>query len=341
MVKQRPVGARVADALCRGVTGLVLFFALFGANLARAHPLSPPLLELVETDDGAWRVRWKTSTVRVPGATERPILPPDCTAGEGVEEMGEGSVTLRFMLHCPGGLIGRRIGVSGLETVGVDALVRVSFADGRLVQNIVRPAAPEIVVPARPQRWSVLRDYARLGIEHIMSGPDHLLFVLGLVLLAATPAALLATVTAFTLGHSITLALAVLEKVRLPQGPVEVAIAGSVFFLAVELARPVESRGEIGRRPWWMAFAFGLLHGLGFAGALREAGLPAGEIPLALAAFNVGIEAGQLAFVGVVVAAGALIARLPLTLPAWTRSVPVYLIGSLAAFWLFERVAAL
>ncbi len=340
-MKQRSAGSRTFPASRRSATWFVAFLTLFGASLARAHPLSPPLLELVENAEGEWRVRWKTSTVRVPGASERPILPPDCTAGDPVEEMGEGSVTIRFALHCPGGLIGRRIGVSGLETVGVDALVRVSFADGRLVQNIVRSAAPEIVVPSRPQRWSVLRDYARLGVEHILSGPDHLLFVLGLVLLAATPGALLATVTAFTLGHSITLALAVLQIVRLPQGPVEVAIAGSVFFLAVELARPPESRGEIGRRPWWMAFAFGLLHGLGFAGALREAGLPAGEIPLALAAFNVGIEAGQLAFVGVVAAAGALLARLPLPLPTWARAFPVYLIGSLAAFWLFERVAAL
>ncbi len=321
--------------------GALVAGILMSTPFALAHPLAPALLEFVEEGDGLWRVRWKTSIVRAPGAREEPILPPDCVLGEAVEERGESSVTIRFEMRCRGGLIGERVGVAGLETVGVDALVRMSFLDGRILQRVVRAAEPEIVVPAQPSRWAVFYDYARLGVDHILGGPDHLLFVFGLVLLTQTLTALLATITAFTIGHSITLALAALDWIQVPQGPVEVAIAASIFVLAVELARPEERRDGFGRRPWWMAFCFGLLHGLGFAGALREAGLPSGEIPLALFSFNLGLESGQIAFVLVVVAFGLLVRRLPRPLPAWARAVPVYLIGSLAAFWFFQRLAML
>ncbi len=331
---------RIVEQSRRAIAALVVGI-LMSASFALAHPLAPALLELVEQGDGLWRVRWKTSSVRVSGAREEPILPPACALGEVAEELGESSVTLRFEMRCPAGLVGERVGVAGLETVGVDALVRISFVDGRILQRVVRAAEPEIVVPAQPSRWMVLYDYARLGIEHILGGPDHLLFVFGLVLLTETLTALLATITAFTLGHSITLALAALDWIRVPQGPVEVAIAASIFVLAVELARPADRRDGFGRRPWWMAFCFGLLHGLGFAGALREAGLPSGEIPLALFSFNLGIEVGQIGFVLVVVALGSLLRRLPRPLPVWVRAAPVYMIGSLAAFWFFERLAAL
>jgi hydrogenase/urease accessory protein HupE len=219
--------------------------------------------------------------------------------------------------------------------------VRVVLRNGRLVQGLVTAGRPFLVVPPEPQPGAVARDYAGLGVAHILSGPDHLLFVFGLVLLARTRRRLLGTITAFTAGHSVTLSLAALGLVQVPTPPIEVAIAMSVLVLAIELARDTPAPTLLRRHPWAMAAAFGLLHGLGFAAALREAGLPVGEIPLALAAFNVGIEAGQLAFVAAVLAGRAALGDLPGRLPRWTARVPVYGMGSLAAFWWFERTAAL
>jgi len=210
---------------------------------------------------------------------------------------------------------------------------------------------PTIVVAGEPSRLDVLRDYARLGIEHIATGIDHLLFVFGLLLLTGGTRQLLATITAFTLGHSVTLALAALQIVTVPQAPVEVVIAVTIYILAVELARDVGPKDTmLRRRPWAMAFSFGLLHGLGFAGALREAGLPANDVPLALLSFNVGIEIGQLAFVATVLTlfalAGSFVRRLPAGAgaseqPTWLRRVPVYVMGTASAYWIFARAAVL
>jgi len=198
-----------------------------------------------------------------------------------------------------------------------------------------------ITVPARPSRLAVLRDYVRLGVEHILTGPDHLLFVFGLLLLVGTPRLLIATATAFTLGHSLTLTAAVLDIVRVPSGPAELMIALTVFVLACELARDAVRPTLMRQFPWAMAGVFGLLHGLGFAGALREVGLPDGDIPLALFSFNVGVEVGQIAFIVVVLALRAGLRRLPARWPRWAEWVPVYGMGTLAAFWCFQRAAAL
>jgi hydrogenase/urease accessory protein HupE len=179
-----------------------------------------------------------------------------------------------------------------------------------------------------------------MGIGHLLTGWDHLAFVLGLVLLVGDWRRLLGTVTSFTLGHSLTLSLAALGFVRLPAGPIEAAIALSILILAVELAHR-DRPSLLGRRPWLMAASFGLLHGLGFAGALAQVGLPVREIPLALLSFNVGIELGQIAFILAVLGLSFALSPLLRRLPAWTTAVPTYCIGSLAAFWLFQRLAAL
>ena len=180
-----------------------------------------------------------------------------------------------------------------------------------------------------------------MGVKHILLGIDHLLFVLGLVLIVRSTPRLVKTITAFTLSHSITLALATLGFVHVPQAPVEAVIALSILFLASELAR--RNRGESGltaRRPWLVAFSFGLLHGFGFAGALSEVGLPETDIPLALLLFNLGVEAGQLLFVAAVLALLWCGRRLATSAPRWLQDAPAYAVGSLAAFWLIERVAA-
>jgi hydrogenase/urease accessory protein HupE len=321
---------------------LALAVVLVAGPLA-AHPLAPALLEIRELGNGIADVTWKVPRDRPPGAAAVPRLPERCRAltpeVTGVD--GAGMAT-RWRVDCgAASLAGERLGVAHPEMLPSGAVVRVVFSDGRVAEGVLAGDPPVFEVPAVPRPWRVLVDYARLGVDHILTGPDHLLFVFGLVLLAGASRRLLTTVTAFTLGHSVTLAAAVLGLVRLPAAPIEIAIAASVFVLAVELARDPGRSSAIRRRPWVMAFVFGLLHGLGFASALTEAGLPADEIPLALLGFNLGIEVGQIAFVGCVLAIGRSLRPLAHRMPLWSRWVPVYAMGSLAALWWIERTATL
>lgn len=305
---------------------------------AMAHPLAPVLLEMREQPDGRVAVAWKTPLLRPRGAAPAAALPPACQALDAPVSAPEGAgIVARWTARC-GDLVGARVGIAGLSGP-LAGVVRVVLADGRVVQGVVSARHPFLTVPERPRRWDVVRGYLVLGVEHIFTGPDHLLFVFGLVLLARTARRVLGTVTAFTVGHSVTLSLAVLGVTAVSSRAVEVAIAASVLALAIELAREDQESGAMRRHPWGMAFVFGLLHGLGFAGALREAGLPGGEVPLALGAFNAGIELGQVTFVVAVLALWGLLRPLAPALPAWARRAPVYVMGSLAAFWCFERAA--
>jgi hypothetical protein len=314
-------------------------------SLVFAHALSPALLSLHEHPGGGVDVTWKIPLLRVLGANLTPVLPEGCraTSAPTVEE-DDLSSTSRWSLECGGnGLVGARVGVDGLPAAKTDALVHLELADGRAIDTVVRAAEPSFVVPDREHAFGLATRYVTLGVEHILTGYDHLLFVFGLLLLAAGWRRLVATITAFTLGHSVTLTLAVLDVARVPAAPVEVLIAFSIFVLAVELARntPDHDTTLMQRRPWLMALGFGFLHGLGFAGTLRAAGLPAHAIPMALLGFNVGIELGQLAFVATVVALMAATRPLQRQLPAWAHALPVYAMGSLAAFWMIERALPL
>ena len=320
----------------------VVAAALAGAP-AWAHPLSPALLDLRESADGLVQVTWKISALRLPGTDLRPELPAHCrSVSEGTANEAGDSITTEWTVDCrPQGLLGQRLGVAGLAGGRTDALIRVALADGRVVQAVARASEPFVVVQAPARPATVVTGYLKLGFEHILSGPDHLLFVLGLLLLAGGGRRVLGTVTAFTIGHSITLTLAALGVSKVPSSPVEFAIAVTIYVLAVELARgPVRGPTLLGRFPWAMAFAFGLLHGFGFAGALRAAGLPAGDVPRALFSFNVGIEIGQLAFVGAVLTAGMLLGPWLPSIAARSKRLAVYAMGALSAFWCFERFAA-
>jgi hypothetical protein len=331
----------------RAVAGLVLAVALL-ASAAQAHPLAPSLLEARELGGERVAFTWKTPRLTPSGARLVPELPSACrTLGPPRDEADGTGLVRRWTADCgPRGLVGRRLAVRGLARTRTEALARVELADGRRIQAVLRAGEPELVVPERAAPRRVALQYVGLGFRHILEGVDHLLFVLALLLLVSSGRLLVATVTAFTLGHSLTLALAVLGFVRAPTGLVELAIAGSILVLAVDLARPgAQIRGGGGsflrRRPWAAAAAFGLLHGLGFAGALAEVGVPAGEIPLALLSFNVGIELGQLLFVAAVLAAEQVIRPLGRRGPGWLSLVPAYGIGSLAALFCFERASDL
>jgi hydrogenase/urease accessory protein HupE len=312
-----------------------------GAERSMAHPLNPALFELRELRGAAVEVLWRVPLSQPINAPLYPVLPDGCReVSAPTFTQTEQSLTTRWRLDCGGrSLVGGRIGVQGLSERQTDALVRIHLADGRLIQAVLRGDSPFLTIPQRARLLTVARDYLQLGLEHILTGFDHLLFVLGLVLLVHGRRLLLWTVTAFTVGHSITLSLAVLGFVRIPPAPVEVLIACSIFIVGVELTREMSGCATWTHRlPWAMALAFGLLHGLGFAGALAQVGLPADEIPLALFSFNVGIEVGQLLFVGLVLAARVALRMLPVRWPQASALIPAYAIGSLAAYWVFERV---
>jgi hypothetical protein len=325
------VGKRVVVALA----------CVLAPALASAHALSPSLLSLRESGGGV-EVMWKTPLLRLPGVDLRPVLPTDCTVAAPAQLAEESeSMVMRWRVACPNmGLVGRQIGVEGLGAAKTDALLHIELADGRVIDTVLRAREPHFTVPDRENWIAVARRYIELGIDHIAGGYDHLLFVLGLLLLVSGGRSLLATITAFTVGHSVTLSLAVLGLARVAAAPVELLIAFSIYLLAVELAHP-GVRSRLWQQPWLIAVLFGFLHGLGFAGALREAGLPQGAIPLALLCFNVGIELGQLAFVATAVLAYRAARALAVPTPGWGRTLTVYTIGSLAAFWMIERALPL
>lgn len=309
---------------------------------AAAHEVRPAYLQLTETETGQFSVLWK-----VPARGDRVLslqaaLPSFCQAVKPPTPLLlSGTQVTRWKVDCgSGGLEGATIGIVGLNATMIDTLVRIQLLSGVVISQILRPETPAFVVNTRG--GVELAGYVRLGIEHILLGIDHLLFVLGLLLIVQGKWQLVKTITAFTVAHSITLALATLHVVQVPQAPVEAVIALSIVFLATELARPKgESLDLTFRFPWIVAFVFGLLHGFGFAGALNEVGLPQTDIPLALLLFNAGVEIGQLLFVGAFLALGWLIHRVVATRPIWLTSATAYGIGIVSSYWLVERVAAM
>jgi hydrogenase/urease accessory protein HupE len=256
-----------------------------------------------------------------------------------------GTAVQRWRIRVDGGLAGKAIEFPELAASRIDVLVRVERSDGTTQVGRVLAPTPRFVVTASPGPLEVARTYTVLGIEHILTGVDHLLFVLALLLLVQGTRRLVATITAFTLAHSLTLFAATLGWLDVPGPPVEAVIALSIVFVAGEIVHARQGQpGLTQRRPWIVAFGFGLLHGLGFAGALAEVGLPPLSIPMALLFFNVGVEIGQLLFIAIVLGALAIARRigrhLQIDAPSWWWRVPPYAIGGIASFWVLQRVAA-
>lgn len=323
----------------RAVLSLVLLLWL--ALPARAHEVRPAYLLLQQEAADRYDVQWK-----VPAAGEGlrlgvdVVLPGDCAIiGEPVSLFANGAHTLRYSVQCEGTLFGRPVRIAGLSSTMIDVLARVERLDGSTQVARLTPSADTFVVEVAPSAGQVAVTYLWLGVEHILGGVDHLLFVLSLLLLVTRVHTMVVTVTAFTIAHSVTLAAAVLGFVHVPQKPVEAVIALSIVFVAAEILRG-DARGLARRAPWLVAFTFGLLHGFGFAGALAEVGLPESAIPTALLFFNLGVECGQLLFVAIVVGAFLALRRIRLPSPRWAMQVPAYVIGTVATFWVIERIAA-
>lgn len=326
------------------VATLALLCIVSSALHARAHDARPAYLQVSETSAGRFTLLWRVpvlSGMRLPVLLKLPDSLREIREPAS-QRLSDSIVERHFVESAAGNLDGARIDFVGLEATITDVLVRVELLDGSRSTTLVRPVRPWVEVARTTGTLAVIAAYTRHGVEHILFGFDHLLFVFALILLVPSRRVLLATVTAFTLAHSITLALAALGVVRVPGPPVEAAIALSVLLLAGELAHVRNGRPSLTARwPWLVAFSFGLLHGFGFAGALTSVGLPAGDIPLALFAFNVGVELGQVAFIVAVLAVLGL-ARKAVPSRVVERIAlggATYAIGILAAFWFFERVA--
>ena len=322
---------------------LLVLISLVIPALATAHESRPAYLELIERTSNHYDVIWRRPAMGEQVLALTPRFPRTChEATAHTIEKTAGAVREHWQLTCTAsGLVGQTITIEGLSRTITDVLVRVRLNTGVSATYIARAHSPSVTIHGTLSTLTVARDYLRLGIEHIWSGVDHLLFVLALLLLIHDRWLLLKTITAFTIAHSLTLGSATLGLVSVPQAPVEAVIALSILFLAAELARAYPHQPSLTRRyPWAIAFIFGLLHGFGFAGALAEVGLPPTDIALALCTFNVGVEVGQLGFIALVLAVAAWGQRWQaLQTLAW-RPVTVYVIGSVSAFWLLQRVVA-
>jgi hypothetical protein len=327
------------------VLAMLAALALAGAPApVVAHELQPAYLELRATGEaGRYDVLWKQPSVGEDRMRIAPVFPPACRllAEPRTQRAGTAWVSTA-RIACEPGLEGATLVIEGLEAYSTDVLLRVEHAGGTVETHVVKPAQPSVTLRRDVAGPAGALAYLKLGVEHILLGVDHLLFVLGLLLIVGDRWSLLKTITAFTIAHSITLAAATLGVVRVPSGPLDVLIALSILFLAPEVVRVWRGQSSLTiRHPWLVAFGFGLLHGFGFASGLAALGLPRSEVPLALLLFNVGVEVGQLAFVAVVMLLLRAFRILGVAWPAAVARLPGYVLGTLGAYWTWQRLAVM
>lgn len=323
---------------------LVAWTTIFAAPLA-ADELRPAVVEMTERTPSEWALEWKlpVAASRSTGALElaQPVIPASCQMqSDPIQHAAPSALLGSVRLTCDGDLAGEAFGLS--ELMGnADAIARFTPDNAATQPFRLTADAPTAIIAAEPNRWQAAREYFIIGAEHILFGWDHLLFVIALVLLVRNPWPVIKAATAFTVAHSITLVATTLGYAGLPNRPVEAVIALSIVFLAVELAKALREPARITwtrRVPWLVAFAFGLIHGFGFAGALADIGLPEGEVAAALVAFNLGVEAGQLLVIATVLALLAMTRRFAPASETPALRLTTYAIGIVGSYWLFDRV---
>jgi hydrogenase/urease accessory protein HupE len=316
---------------------------LASSTAALAHEARPGFLDLRETGPGTYSFLWKKPTGGELEIQIAPVVPEGCRlATSDRQQLTPGAMIVRGTLTCEGGLAGKTIAIAGLLSTITDVLVRLHHADGRFESHLLRPATPSVTLGAITTAAERALGYVQLGVQHILLGVDHLLFVLGLLLIVSNRWMLVKTISSFTLAHSITLAIATLGYASAPLPPLNAAIALSILFLGPEIVRTW--RGETSftiRHPWVVAFAFGLLHGFGFASGLSAMGLPKAEVPLALLLFNVGVEIGQGLFVLLVLLLERSFRVLEVRWPRVVEQLPGYAVGTLGAYWTIQRTLVL
>lgn len=316
---------------------------LLCAAAVHAHDVRPAYLEITQQPDGAIAILWKQAAATVSTTSIEPRFSTGWTDADPVasRQSGEALVKTWHVSPAHAELAGATVQIQGLATTITDVLVRVVYADGTELTRLLKPSEPQLTLPNAAKAGAPVREYLQLGFVHIWSGIDHLLYVFALVLLVRTPRLLLQTITGFTIAHSISLAAAALGYIDIPSAPVEAVIALSIVYVAIELVHARQGReGLAARAPWLVAMSIGLLHGLGFAGALAEVGLPPQAIAQALLLFNIGIEIGQLTFVATVLVCGHFLLRFAPLMTGSLRWLPPYAIGSFASFWVIERIHA-
>lgn len=324
--------------ILRFIAKLMVCFTLC-FSVANAHEVRPAYLQIDEYSPNQYALLWKIPTNNGMVQNIRPVFDNrfNLTPLPG-ESIVNGFVLFRYRLSGENGLGGSSVTIDNLDRTTMDALINVSMLDGSRYSLLLKPRENSVVIPEVQTGWQLVYSYTRLGVEHILEGWDHLAFVAALMLIVSGWPMLFKTITAFTLAHSITLALATLEYLTLPPPPVEALIALSIVFIASEAVHLRQGRQTLASRwPWILAFTFGLLHGFGFAGALKEIGLPQSDVPMALLFFNVGVELGQLMFISAILALVSLYrkaARVPKRAPIFMA----YCLGALATFWLIERL---
>jgi len=316
----------------------------FAAGLdVSAHEVRPGFLELSQTGPNTYTFLWKKPSGGEVEIMIAPVLPKGCELSTpDRQQLTPGAVIVRGTLRCEGGIAGKTIAIAGLESTVTDVIVRIHHEDGRLESHLLRPLNPSVTLGAETTGWQRAGSYLRLGVEHILMGVDHLLFVLGLLLIVGDRWMLLKTISAFTVAHSITLAIATLGYASAPLPPLNAAIALSILFLGPEIVKVWRGQTSFTiRHPWVVAFAFGLLHGFGFASGLTTMGLPQAEIPLALLLFNVGVEIGQLFFVLLILLLERSFRALEVRWPRLAQAFPGYTVGALGAYWTIQRTLIL
>lgn len=318
---------------------VIIAFATCGA--ANAHETRSAYLEMTQTGAETYDIFW-----RVPARGDLRLgiyvrLPDDCQATSAIRGGIVDSVSLeRWSIRCPDSLTGKAISIDGLSSTMIDVLVRMVRMDGKTQTTRLTPGSPSFVVEATPSTLQAAVSFLQIGIEHILLGIDHLLFVLGLLLIVDGRMRLVKTITAFTVAHSLTLAIATLGYARIPVPPLNAAIALSILFLGPEIVRVWRGESSLTiRHPWVVAFLFGLLHGFGFASGLSEMGIHGSELVFGLLMFNVGVEAGQIGFVVIILFLMDSFRTLEIRWPTWAEYLPGYLVGTLGAFWTIQRVA--
>jgi len=318
------------------------FVLLCMAQLSFADEIRPGYLEIKESSENVFSVLWKVPAKGNKKLSLQVQMPVNCVNKTQINtQLVNAAYIQRWITSCEGGLVERSVSIAGLNTTNTDVLLRLEFLNGISQSAQLTPTKSSYTIPVEASALQIVITYTKFGIEHILMGVDHLLFVFALLVLVSSARKLVIKITAFTIAHSITLGAATLGFVHVPQQPVEAVIALSILFLAVEIVHGQQSRpGYAARWPWLVAFIFGLLHGFGFAGALTEIGLPQQAIPLALVFFNVGVELGQLLFVlGVVLLTWLLHQLGRQKLLHRAETVVIYSIGGLSSFWLIERIS--
>ncbi|MCX2743889.1 HupE/UreJ family protein [Mangrovivirga sp. M17] len=318
----------------------LIFILMFLPGILLSHEMRPAYLHIKQVNETTYNVFWKIPRRGDMVIRLSPVFPQSESLTEIVmPKLMEGAMLYSYSLTTSNPLEGQDLIIDGLQKTMIDVLVNVDYLNGEKVSFMLKPDDPEKIIPGKMSTFLVIKNYTVLGVEHIWFGIDHLLFVLALIIITKGFKKIVKTITAFTIAHSITLSMAVLGFANLPGPPVEAVIALSIVFLAIEIVKNASGQETItSKKPWLVAFTFGLLHGFGFAGALAEVGLPQTDIPLALAFFNVGVELGQIAFVLVVL----LVIRALSYKKNWPliiKKIPAYAIGSIAAFWTIERIA--